>query len=181
MTLSRALIGNGSLWMQALSRLQLQVQKKTGKNPTNRGRSGSKRSILTDSKGIPLSIVVAAANIRDFKLMHLTLASIVIKRPNPKRVHQNLLADKDYSNEESRMIAAQMGYDAHIPQKENEKIKIPKHAGRRKARRWVVEQTFGALNRDRSIFTRWEKDPMNYEALLQIAAAILCFNRSHRK
>ena len=167
--------------MQVMQRLQLPVQKKTGKNPTNRGRLGSKRSILTDGKGIPLSIVVAAANIRDFKLMHETLASIILKRPNPKWVHQNLLADKDYSNQESRKIAAKMGYDAHIPQKENEKIKIPRHPGRRKARRWVVEQTFGGLNRDRSIFTRWEKDPENYEAFLQIAAGILCFNRSRRK
>jgi putative transposase len=123
--------------------------------------------------------VIAAANIRDFKLLEATLDSIVIRRPSPKRVYQNLLCDKDYSNRESRAAAFKRGYDAHIPQKDNEKIKIPRHPGRRKARRWVIEQTFGCINRERSIFIRWEKDPDNYEALLHIAAGILCLNRSN--
>lgn len=109
--------------------------KKTGKNPTNRGRLGSKRSVLTDTNGIPLSIVIAAANIRDFKLLKQTLGSIVVRRPSPKRIYQNLLTDKDYSNLESRIIALKYGYDAHIPQKENEKVRIPRRPGRRKARR----------------------------------------------
>jgi putative transposase len=113
--------------------------------------------------------------------MDVTLTSIVIKRPNPKWVHQNLLTDKDYSNQESRKVAAKRGYEAHIPQKENDKIRIRRRPGRRKARRWVIEQTFGCVNRDRSIFIRWEKESDNYEALLHIAAAVLCFKRSHRK
>jgi hypothetical protein len=124
--------------------------------------------------------VIAAANIRDFKLMEATLDSIIIRRPSPKRIYQNLLCDKDYSNQESREVARKRGYDAHIPQKDNAKIKIRRRPGRRKARRWVVEQTFGCMNRDRSIFVRWEKDPANYEALLYIAAGILCLKRSGR-
>lgn len=125
--------------------------------------------------------MIAAANIRDFKLLEETLDSIVIRRPSSKRVYQNLLCDKDYSNRESRDAARKRGYDAHIPQKENEKVKIPRRPGRRKARRWVIEQTFGCVNRDRSILIRWEKDPENYLALLQFAAAILAFKRSYRK
>jgi hypothetical protein len=125
--------------------------------------------------------VIAAANIRDFNLLAETLDSIVIHRPSPKQVYQNLLCDKDYSNRESRAAARRRGYRAHIPQKKNEKIKIPRRPGRRKARRWVIEQTFGCVNRERSIFIRWEKDPNNYEAMLHIAAGILCLNRSNRK
>ena len=34
----------------------------TGANPTDRGKKGTKRSILTDSKGIPLSVTVDGAN-----------------------------------------------------------------------------------------------------------------------
>jgi len=30
----------------------------TGANPTERGKKGTKRSVLTDGKGIPLSVVV---------------------------------------------------------------------------------------------------------------------------
>lgn len=106
---------------------------------------------------------------------------MVVKRPNPKRVHQNLLADKDYSDWRSRKIALEHGYDVHIPQKKNAKIKIRKRAGRRKTRRWVVEQTFGCINRNRAVFIRWSKDPENYEALLNVAAAVLIFKRLHRR
>jgi putative transposase len=34
----------------------------TGANSTDRGKKGTKRSILTDSKDIPLSVVVDGAN-----------------------------------------------------------------------------------------------------------------------
>jgi len=40
----------------------------TGPNPTDRAKSGTKRSLLTDAHGIPLSIVVAGANRHDMKL-----------------------------------------------------------------------------------------------------------------
>jgi hypothetical protein len=72
------------------------------------------------------------------------------------------------------------GYDAHIPQRKNAKSKLPKRPGRRKARRWVVEQTFGCLNRNRGVIIRWQKVPENYEAILQFAAGILCFKRTKR-
>lgn len=34
----------------------------TGTNPTDRGKLGTKRHVLTDGQGIPLSVVVTAAN-----------------------------------------------------------------------------------------------------------------------
>jgi len=33
----------------------------TGANPTDRGKKGTKRSLLTDGKGIPLSVIVDGA------------------------------------------------------------------------------------------------------------------------
>ena len=35
----------------------------TGHNPTDRGKLGTKRHILTDKDGIPLSAVITSANI----------------------------------------------------------------------------------------------------------------------
>jgi hypothetical protein len=98
-----------------------------------------------------------------------------------KNLFDEVLADKDYNDWKSRNTALIYGYDAHIPQKKNARTKIRNRPGRRKARRWVVEHTFGCINRDRSILIRWSKDPENYEALLNIAAAILIFNRLNRK
>ena len=40
-----------------------------GRNPTDRGKAGSKKSILVDAAGGPLSVVVAGANVHDTKLL----------------------------------------------------------------------------------------------------------------
>ncbi len=40
----------------------------TGKNPTDRAKSGTKRSLRTFANGIPIAIVSAGANVVDFKL-----------------------------------------------------------------------------------------------------------------
>jgi putative transposase len=41
----------------------------TGKNPTDRAKIGTKRSLLTDGAGIPLAVVVDGANRHDSKLL----------------------------------------------------------------------------------------------------------------
>ncbi|MGE0243432.1 MAG: transposase [Nitrososphaeraceae archaeon] len=54
----------------------------TGHNPTDRSKLGTKRHILTDKNGIPLSIVITSANIHDVTVAIDTVDSIVIKRPS---------------------------------------------------------------------------------------------------
>ena len=44
-----------------------------GANPTDRAKNGSKKSILTDRQGGPLSVVVAGANVHDAKLLDKTI------------------------------------------------------------------------------------------------------------
>ena len=50
-------------------------------HPTDRGKKGTKRSVLTDGKGIPLSVTVDGANRHDKKLVKGTFDAIVIPRP----------------------------------------------------------------------------------------------------
>src|ERR1700704_1273740 len=45
----------------------------TGANPTDRGKQGTKRSLLTDGVGIPLALIVDGANRHDVKLLSATL------------------------------------------------------------------------------------------------------------
>ena len=59
--------------------------KGTGPNPTDRSKSGTKRSILVDGNGIPLAVAVAGANRHDMKLAEPTLKNIVIERPRPTK------------------------------------------------------------------------------------------------
>ncbi|AKB65782.1 Mobile element protein [Methanosarcina mazei S-6] len=68
----------------------------TGANPTDRGKTGTKRSILTDGKGMPLSVTVDGANRHDKKLVKETFDSIIIKRPSTDEGIQNVCMDKGY-------------------------------------------------------------------------------------
>ena len=42
--------------------------KKTGPNPTDRGKSGAKRSVLTDGHGVPVGVAIDGANRPDFTI-----------------------------------------------------------------------------------------------------------------
>ena len=48
-----------------------------GRNPTDRGKAGVKRSILVEADGGPLAAVVAAANVHDTKLLAATLDALL--------------------------------------------------------------------------------------------------------
>jgi putative transposase len=52
-----------------------------GPNPTDRGKRGVKRSILTDAEGIPLAAVIAPANRHASKLLEPTLEARVVLPP----------------------------------------------------------------------------------------------------
>ena len=71
--------------------LDMDPPKGTGRNPTDRGKSGSKKSILVDAAGGPLSVAVAGANVHDTKVLRPTLESIVVARPEGA---QNLSLEK---------------------------------------------------------------------------------------
>jgi putative transposase len=58
---------------------------KTGKNQTDRGELGVKRSVLTDGCGVPIGLALAGANVHDQKLFRPTLNDIPIPRPRTKR------------------------------------------------------------------------------------------------
>ena len=70
----------------------------TGPNPTDRGKLGTKRHVLTDGEGIPLSVVITAANTHDMKAAISVLDNIVVKRPSYYmcKTKQNLCLDKGY-------------------------------------------------------------------------------------
>jgi putative transposase len=69
----------------------------TGKNPTDRAKIGTKRSLLTDGQGVPLGIEVSGANTHDKRMVEATLECIPTERPeSTKRNPQNMCLDKGY-------------------------------------------------------------------------------------
>lgn len=143
----------------------------TGRNPTDRGKLGTKRSLLTDGRGEPLAVDVAGANVNDHLLLAQTLDSIPIPRPAPTpQQPQNLALDKGYDYDRARDAAQQHDYTPHIRTRGEEKLakrEIPDY----QPRRWVVERTHSWMNRFRRILIRWEKKVENFIALLQFAFA----------
>ena len=146
----------------------------TGPNPTDRGKSGTKRSLLTEGNGIPISVTVDGANRHDKKLVSGTLEATMIERPSPEEVEQNMCMDKGYDYPDIRKLVEEYGYTAHIRSR-GEEIKEKKEIPGYRARRWVVERTHSWLNRFRRLLIRWEKKLENYLAMLHFACAWITF------
>ena len=141
--------------------------KKTGPNPTDRGKRGTKRSVLTDGRGLPLGLAVAGANVIDFKLLERTLEAIEAPRPSPTAARpQHLCLDKGYDYDGPRQVAYDYGFTAHIRRRGEDRSPTPAHPG--KPRRWVVERVHSWLNRYRRILVPWEKLAATYKAMLHI-------------
>ena len=153
--------------------------KKTGKNPTDRFKQGVKRSILTDSRGIPIGIVIAPANWHDSTILVQTIRSIPIRRPKPtQRKPQHICLDKAYDADWIQVVLSVLGFIPHIARREFSSRKLKDHYGRRrKPKRWVVERSHSWLNRYRGILIRWEKKPEDYLALVHLVAGVMCFRR----
>lgn len=137
----------------------------------DRAKSGTKRSLLTDSEGVPLAIAVDAANRHDSRLVADTLDAIVAARPKPtRRRRQHLCADKGYDYRFVRDLLEEFGYTIHIPVRGKQRA-ARRTVPRYRARRWVVERSHSWINRFRRLLIRWEKKVDNYLALLHFACA----------
>jgi transposase len=147
--------------------------KKTGANPTDRGKQGVKRSLLTEASGVPLALSIDGANRHDMKLVRQTLDGLMAIRPLPTAaMPQGLCLDKGYDFDEVRDIALEFGFTAHIRARGEEARAIKQEAGFR-ARRWVVERTHSWMNRFRRILVRWEKLAETFIAMLHLACGII--------
>src|SRR4029077_12731512 len=88
----------------------------SGPNPTEVSKLGTKRHVLIDGQGIPLSVVITAANTHDMNAAMHTLNNIAVKRPFSKiyRKKQNLYLDKGYDFQEIEDCVIKKGYLPHI-------------------------------------------------------------------
>jgi putative transposase len=147
----------------------------TGPNPTDRGKLGTKRHVLTDKKGIPLSVVITAANTYDIKAATNTLDRMVVKRPLKK---QNLCLDKGYDYPEIEIEFIKRRYIRHIRHRGEESLlAMTKKYNHHHARRWVVERTNSWHNRFRELLVRYKKKSENYLGLVQLACCMILYRK----
>jgi transposase len=167
----------------------------TGHNPTDRSKLDTKRHILTDKKGIPLSVVISSASTHDIKLVTDVIDNAVVKRsPTAHKTKtgrkrgrklQHLCLDKGYNSEHEEQELIKRGYVLHIPIKKKKKgtnnekdvsrsiLNVKKYS----PKRWVVERTNSWHNRFRKLFTRYEKKSENYLGLVQFSCCIIIYRK----
>ena len=144
----------------------------TGPNPTDRGKSGTKRHLQTEGHGLPVGLVVTGANRNDMTQVEAVLDSRPVVSFTSE---QHLCADKGYDYDVVRSSLGLAGYRSHILSRGQERValRLPGY----RARRWVVEGTHSWLNRFRRLLVRWEKKAANYLGLLHLACAVIVWRK----
>jgi transposase len=137
-----------------------------GRNPKDRGKKGTKRSLAVELHELPIGVTLGEANRHDIKLPGATLRPIVTAHPEGA----NVCLDAGYAGAQETVEG--MGYKAHIRPRGKEKQEKKKNP-QFKARRWVVEVCHSWLNRFRKLLVRYEKKEWNYLALVELACAVI--------
>jgi transposase len=166
---------DGSLVQAPVRQARCQAAEGLGRNPTDRGRSGSKLHLLVDQNGLPGAVVLAGANIHDSRLVTPTVQAGVLP-PSATAAHpRHLCLDKGYDYARVELEVVSLGYTPHIRRIGEEKPIGT--AESHPARRWVVERTFAWLKGFRAIRTRYNGRGCNYLALVQFACALILGRR----
>ena len=150
------------------------AQESVGPNPTDRGKKGTKRHMLVDELGVPLSLHVNAANRHDSVALEPLLQTAVVQPPATESSERNLCLDAGYVGKEETV--RRYGFFPHIRPQGEEKKDI-KNRPKYKARRWVVELTHSWFNRFRKLLPRYEKTDRSYYALTALAVAMISLNK----
>ena len=109
----------------------------------------------------------------------MVLEELLGKRISPVQTHsgepfpvENLCLDAGYVGKSQTAVSN--GFVPHIRPRGEEKKLIEKGF---KAKRWIVELGHSWYNRFRKIHVRYEKDDVSFLGLVQLASAIIVFNR----
>ncbi len=98
-------------------------------SPVDRGKQGTKRSVMVEGHGIPIGVVVAQANRNDSPLLAPTLACLSqFGFDPPERITVHL--DAGYDSRKTRQLLEVLGCDGQISTKGT-----PGQAGNR----WAVD------------------------------------------
>ncbi|ALN73075.1 hypothetical protein M673_10120 [Aureimonas sp. AU20] len=166
-------------------RLQPARQKggsETGPNPTDRGKPGTKRHLVTDRQGTPLGLTLSGANRHDSMMLAPTLDAVPTvrngrgrpRRRRPRRRPNKLHADKAYDHKRCRQECRARSVTPRIARRGVESSqKLGRH-------RWVVERTFAWLAQFRHLDVRYERRADINIAFTKLACAIICIRQIRR-
>jgi transposase len=128
--------------------------------------------VITDAGGIPLAVILTAANAHDVtQLLPLVDAIPAVrgKPGRPRRRPQRAQGDRAYDSEPHRCELRQRGIEAVLAKRNTE------HGSGLGVFRWVVERTISWLHQFRRLRIRYERRPEIHEALMSLACSLICW------
>lgn len=167
---------DGSLVQAPVRQARCQAEEGLGRNPTDRGRSGSKLHLQVDQNGLPMAVMLAGANVHDSRLVAAAVQAGVIQPPTTAARPKHLCLDKGYDDARVELEVVDLGYTPHI-RRIGEEQHVTLTGESHPARRWVVERTFAWLKGFRAIRTRYICRGSNYLALVHFACALILGRR----
>ncbi|MBW8837050.1 MAG: IS5 family transposase [Burkholderia sp.] len=147
---------------------------KTGPNPTDRARPGSKHHLVTEAQGIPLGLILTGANRHDVtQLLPLidAIPPIRGKRGRPLSKPAIVQGDRGYDHDKYRRPLHAAGIPTQIARRGE-----PHGSGLGKTR-WVVERTIAWLHNFRRLRVRFERLALIHEAFMKIATCLICWRQ----
>lgn len=135
-----------------------------------------KISLLVDSKGIPISLSLDAANVHDAKLLDKTLAESTSEAVDPKK--KALLADSAYLGEDQKNSAQDYGFMSNFRPRKNANVSYAKkQLKQNKKNRWIVERSISWIKNMRRIRFCYERSLETFKAFCQLTCAYIAFKR----
>ena len=162
-------------WFRLRCALKKSADEGLGRNPTDRGRSGSKIHLHVDGEGIPLGVTVVGANVHDSRLIEATLQnSCEMGAWFLGEGESHLCLDKGYDYERVHIEVYINGFEGHIRSRKEEEKELSEG---KTAHRWVVERTIAWLKGFRSIRTRYCRYLRNFMGMIYIACACILWRK----
>jgi transposase len=148
----------------------------TGPSPVDRGRPGTKHTVMVHKAGVPLVIHTAGANASD----HTQFLPVILDFPKvggvpgrPKELPDEADADRGYDSGPLRTLLRWLGIEPHIAQRRTTHGsglgKVP----------WVVARTISWLKGLRRLRVRYDRLGVIMDAWATLAASVICFRILH--
>lgn len=128
--------------------------------------------MITDGAGIPLAVILTAANAHDVTQLLPLVDAIPAVRGKPGRPRQRpqrAQGDRAYDSEPHRCELRRRGIEAVLAKRNTE------HGSGLGVFRWVVERTISWLHQFRRLRIRYERRPEIHEALMLLACSLICW------
>jgi len=146
----------------------------TGANPVDRAKPGCKLHLAAEATGLPLTLLVTAANTPDAAVFEALLDDLPKvrtpaggRRYRPAKCH----ADKAYDHRRCRGYLTRRGIKVRIARCGVES------STRLGCHRWKAERSIAWLAGCRRLRIRYDRDSERFFAFAMLACARLCYNR----